>query len=162
MGGGVSGWGGVVGGSPLQKMKQHHMSNRHGTCEYRTYRAWQMMKQRCTNPKTNGYDRYGALGVTYHPAWEAFRVFLADVGLAPTPQHTLDRVESGDYVPGNVRWATHREQQSNLKSNRLITFRGETATHAEWARRCGVTRQALWSRVARRGEQQALILYLEA
>ena len=133
------------------------MSNRHGTREYRTYRAWQMMKQRCTNPKTNGYDRYGAVGVSYTPKWEHFDQFLKDVGLAPSMQHSLDRIRGTEnYVPGNVRWATKREQQSNMRSNRYVVYMGEIATHAEWARRCGMSLPAFTYRVEHWGPVAAI------
>lgn len=138
------------------RLQSHGMSNRRGTCEFRTYRAWQMMKQRCTNPKTNGYDQYGGIGIRYAPEWEKFDAFLADVGVAPSTRHSLDRINGGDYRPGNVRWATTQEQQSNLKSNHYITFSGETATCAEWARRSNISRQGFAYWIKAFGEQRAV------
>lgn len=129
----------------------------------RTYRAWQMMIQRCTNPKTNGYERYGGAGITVFAEWRgSFAAFLEDVGEAPSKHHTLDRKDfTGHYVPGNVRWATRREQQSNLRSNRRLTFNGETKTCADWARTFGIARQNLLISINRRGEQGALAFYAE-
>jgi hypothetical protein len=48
-------------------------------------------------------------------AWQDdFLAFLRDVGPRPTPQHTLDRIDNnGHYEPGNVRWATAKEQFEN-------------------------------------------------
>jgi hypothetical protein len=123
-------------------------SHGHSWPPSRTYRAWQMLRQRCTNPKTNGYDRYGAVGVAYDPRWDSFTAFLADVGEAPSREHSIDRVDSArGYWPNNVRWATRREQQCNLKSNVRVTYKGETHVVAEWARRIGVTRQAMHRRL---------------
>jgi hypothetical protein len=46
--------------------------------------------------------------------WDDFWAFLEDVGEPPTPNHTLDRIDpDGDYAPGNVRWATPKEQNRN-------------------------------------------------
>lgn len=78
------------------------------------YSSWQMMKQRCLNPKATGYARYGGAGITIWPEWiTSFSAFYAHVG--PRPEGTsLDRYpdKNGNYEPGNVRWATRREQNS--------------------------------------------------
>jgi hypothetical protein len=44
-----------------------------------------------------------------------FECFLADMGRRPSPELTLDRwpENSGDYRPGNVRWATWSQQNLN-------------------------------------------------
>jgi hypothetical protein len=34
--------------------------------------------------------------------------------------------KTGNYEPGNCRWATRSEQMRNTSSNRVITFRGFT------------------------------------
>lgn len=85
----------------------------HGSPEYIT---WRSMIQRCENPKATGYSRYGGVGVKIHPLWrESFSEFLQAVGPRPTLEHSLDRYPDphGDYVPGNVRWATAKQQRAN-------------------------------------------------
>ena len=54
-----------------------------------------------------------------------FRNFLEDMGEKPKG-YTLDRIDnSGNYEPGNCRWATTREQSFNKRSNRIIYIRGK-------------------------------------
>jgi hypothetical protein len=80
----------------------------------KAYQAWANMRQRCVNPKTQYFHRYGGRGIKVHPAWDVFTVFLQDVGLPPTFDHLLDRMNNdGDYEPGNVKWSTISESNSN-------------------------------------------------
>lgn len=78
---------------------------RHGMWKSKEYWAWSGLKQRCLNPKTTHYNRYGGRGISVHPAWvDSFEQFLADVGQAPTNALSLDRIDNnGNYEPGNVR-----------------------------------------------------------
>ena len=86
------------------------------------YKVWIGMKQRCDNPKDAKYFRYGAKGITYAPEWKDFKVFCLDVGTRPAGL-TLDRYpdKNGNYVPGNVRWATAVEQANNRNARTLPT-----------------------------------------
>ena len=86
------------------------------------YRCWFAAKKRTTDPKNKSFRNYGALGVSMCEKWIAsFPAFLADVGEAPTPEHTIDRINPyGNYEPSNCRWAT-RKQQARNKTNTVIT-----------------------------------------
>ena len=68
------------------------------------YRSWQMMKNRCLNPRAMDYQYYGGRGITVCATWAAsFDAFLADTGERPTAKHTLDRVDSdGPYEKPTV------------------------------------------------------------
>lgn len=85
----------------------------------RLYAVWDNMRRRCSNPKTVGYHRYGGRGISVHESWRkdygAFRAYItSELGERPTPGHTLDRIEpDGNYEPGNLRWATQKEQVAN-------------------------------------------------
>jgi hypothetical protein len=90
--------------------KEHH--GKSGTPEYRT---WQKMRRRCSDETYHAYNRYGGRGIEVCDRWEgSFTAFLNDVGLKPSPEHTLDRINvDGNYEPSNVRWATDEMQRTN-------------------------------------------------
>ena len=84
------------------------------------YNTWAQIKQRCYNPDCKDYKRYGAKGVKVFSEWiKTSKPFIKYIeeNLGPRPSdHTLDRIDnSGDYAPGNLRWATQKEQIRNSK-----------------------------------------------
>lgn len=86
-----------------------------------TYNSWDSMVQRTTNTSSPSYSKYGAVGIKCLPEWVekggvGWKNFLAYMGECPDGM-TLDRWPNkyGDYVPGNVRWATNSEQGYNQK-----------------------------------------------
>jgi hypothetical protein len=114
------------------------------------YRIWHTMKERCLNPNATGYaTMYGGRGITICPEWrDSFEQFLADMGRWPSPGHSLDRIDNErGYEPGNVRWSTRSEQARNRRSNRLLTFNGETRCVAEWADVVGLTTTCILGRI---------------
>ncbi|PAQ00907.1 hypothetical protein CIT25_17730 [Mesorhizobium mediterraneum] len=110
------------------------------------------MKSRCLNSNATGFDRYGGVGVTVCAQWlGSFEAFIADMGEKPTPEHSLDRWpdKSGNYEPGNCRWATKREQANNRKDNNVVVYRGRSVTVREIAAAAAVSRTAIVRRVGR-------------
>ena len=81
------------------------------------YSTWKGMIQRCTDPAHSGWHNYGGRGISVCERWRAsFAMFLGDMGRRPTPAHTLERIENDSgYFPGNVRWATRKEQAANSR-----------------------------------------------
>lgn len=104
----------------------------------RTYNTWVNMVSRCTSTKSTKYYMYGAIGITVCDKWLTFEGFLEDMGERPEGK-TLDRLDgSKGYYKENCRWATSVEQQSNIKTNRIITYYGEKYTLAELSRKLNI------------------------
>lgn len=123
----------------------------HGLQDTPEYASWNGMKQRCSNPATPCYHRYGRRGITVCDRWRhSFEAFLTDMGKRPTPEHTIDRVDNNSgYSPDNCRWATKSEQARNTRRNLLLTHDGETKTLAEWSLEKGLRRTTISERLKR-------------
>jgi hypothetical protein len=108
------------------------------------------MKRRCYAKNDDAYPYYGARGITICDEWladyEAFKAWSLGYGYAD--DLTIDRID-GDkgYSPDNCRWVTRKVQQNNLRSNRLITYEGETRTVSEWSEKVGIKAATLSGRL---------------
>ncbi len=116
------------------------------------YRSWMGMKSRCQNSRCPSYPRYGGRGIRVHPEWTAsFASFFEHIGPRPSPTHTLDRIDNdGNYEPGNVRWATPKEQAANRNTTLEITYGGRTMSAEEWAAETGIAACTIRARIARK------------
>lgn len=105
----------------------------------RAKRAWRVMKRRCLEPGFKDWSRYGGAGILIAPQWvNSFDQFLADMGLPPTPEHWLARLDtSAHYVPGNVIWTLHAPQMSRRQFCRKVIVNGQAITPAQAAREPG-------------------------
>ena len=121
-------------------MKGNH---KHHQTRTLTWNRWVAMRNRCRHSK-----RYSH--VSYWEEWDNYEAFVRDVGLCPSEEHQLDRIDnSGGYFPENVRWVTPSENSRNRKSNVLLTFRGETKCVKEWCEVLGVSEIMVRKRLKR-------------
>jgi hypothetical protein len=125
----------------------------HGMTDSREYRIWRGLVKRCHSPNHVNFRNYGARGIAVCDEWRGvggFARFLEHVGPCPSAEAQLDRIDNnGNYVPGNVRWTTREGNNNNRRNNRLLTFRGETKTAAEWARTLNLPAYAIRQRLKR-------------
>lgn len=87
-----------------------------------TYVSWQAMLQRCANENVSNWRLYGGRGIRVHQQWiDNFETFLEYMGPRPSAAHSIDRFpdQNGNYEPGNVRWATAKQQGRNTRSCKL-------------------------------------------
>lgn len=118
------------------KIKHGHAQAGRASTEYRT---WTQMRGRCLNQSDTAWKDYGGRGICVDDRWSSFENFLADMGLRPSPSHTLDRIDNdGPYSRNNCRWASKKEQARNRRSSTAITFNGVTKTLAEWSETTGI------------------------
>jgi len=116
----------------------------------RTFRAWASMINRCANHKHKQFKDWGGRGIKVCERWQTFSNFLADMGECPEGL-TLDRWpnNNGNYEPGNCRWATRKQQQRNMRSNRILTVGNITDCLAALCERFSVDNGTVRARLRR-------------
>lgn len=120
----------------------------HGEANSPTHGCWSSMMRRCVWKSDSKYNQV----VPVADEWRDFKTFFKDMGERPSLGHSLDRIDnSKGYEPGNVRWATSVEQNSNRRDNVWIETRGERRTIAGWARYFKVTPRAVREYYRRHG-----------
>lgn len=135
----------------------------HGLSKKREFRIWLKMIDRCHCERRDNYAFYGAIGRYVCPRWrESFDAFHADMGDAPSADHSIDRIDTaGSYTcgkcddckakqaPPNCRWATSEVQHRNASNNRYYTHDGKTLILKDWARLVGIGYLTLFARLER-------------
>lgn len=126
------------------------VNRRHGMHGTPTYKSWSSMIQRCTNSNHDDFHNYGGRGITVLDRWLSFDAFHKDMGTRPPVGYSIDRIDvNGNYGPGNCRWATTKEQQSNKRNSLIVEAHGMAMGVAEWSALTGVSEAAMRARLDR-------------
>lgn len=137
-----------------------------GDSKTRLYRIWHGMRERCYNPKSGAYFYYGGRGISICDEWRndffAFRDWALSNGYRD--ELSIDRIDfDGNYEPENCRWATAKEQASNMhpqytftkyrteENKRLVVIDGFPMTKEEWCSYFGITLEAVNYRIRKYG-----------
>lgn len=125
---------------------------RHGMSGTPIYNAWLMIISRCYRTYSTAFASYGGRGITVCQEWQdSFVAFYDHVSMLPhfdKEGYTIDRIDNdGNYEPGNVRWATQKQQARNTRSNRMLTYKGKKQCVAAWAEELGIETNVLEQRL---------------
>lgn len=97
---------------------------KHGLRFHPLFNRWSDIKKRCYNKNFKYYDYYGGRGIALCDEWrddfKSFYDYMMDLPNAMKDGYTLDRYpdNDGDYKPGNMRWATAKQQANNRRKRR--------------------------------------------
>lgn len=119
-------------------------ATKHGHYDTRIYRIWFDMKRRCQNKNRPRYNDYGGRGITVCPEWidkkYGFKNFYEwAINNGYSDKLSIDRINvNGNYEPGNCRWSDKYTQARNTRANKVIEYKGEKHSLAEWVDKLGL------------------------
>lgn len=128
--------GSIKGCKECGKVAIGNKNRKHGIFNHKVYWVWAGIKQRCTNPKDECYDRYGAKGIILQESWidnpKAFFDYVTSLesynyDKISIKDLTIDRIDNNlGYVEGNLRWVNGTIQNINkpLQKNNKTGLRG--------------------------------------
>lgn len=135
----------------VQKQAASSANLKHGLTAHPLYKTWTGMLHRCLSPDHKSFPMYGGRGIKVCERWKSVENFAADMGVPPDGK-TLDRIDTnGDYEPSNCRWATPKEQQRNMRNNRLIGYMGRNICLKEAAEIAGLNYDMVVQRLNKYG-----------
>lgn len=140
----------------------------HGDSNTKLYRKYKSMLQRCYNPKSKNYKRYGGRGIIVCDEWKnsyiAFKNWALSTGYDPTKdgrkEQSIDRIDNnGNYCPENCKWSTALEQQKNRDITKLYPYKDKMYSASEFADIFNISNKSFVYR--RLDKQQSLDFILE-
>jgi hypothetical protein len=120
------------------------------------YKRWYQFTTGTTNPNCSAWSAYGAKGIGMKKSWtpfksgfDQFEQYVIDhLGPPPTPEHVINRIDTTkDIKPGNLQWATRKQQCNHRSTNMMIRIGKETKSLADWCRATGLKEPTVWSRI---------------
>ena len=106
----------------------------------RLYRVWSSMRNRCRNPNSQKWHRYGERDIKICSEWGDYAVFREwAIGTGYRKGLTIDRINNdGNYEPDNCRWVTKSMNSSKLTPTQVRAIRKSDKNHYELAEEYGV------------------------
>jgi hypothetical protein len=106
------------------------------------YKTWYHMHARCKQ-----HPAY--LNIHVCKEWSDFEVFYKDMGVRPSDQHSLDRVENAlVYSKSTCRWATLEEQNGNRPGFTIdLLYNGEKTNLKALCRQLNLNYMTVYKRL---------------
>lgn len=130
-------------------------NNKHNKTNSRLYRIWNGMKNRCNNPNSKDFERYGGRGICINEEWNddftSFYEWAIDNGYEDNL--TIDRINfDNNYSEENCRWVNIKTQDNNKSNNIIIEYNNEYLTLKQLSEKININYQTLFGRY-RKGDR---------
>ena len=123
-------------------------NQKHNLSKLPEYKIWKGLRTRCNNPNTDSSKNYNLRGIKVCDRWSDFKKFYEDMGIRPTPGHTIERKDNdGNYEPDNCIWIESKDQGWNTRRTLRLTHNGETKLTKEWAETTGLSEINIRNRI---------------
>lgn len=146
---------------------QEEVTPLNGESSNRIYRILRGMKDRCNNPKNQGYYLYGGRGIKVCDEWQDYFTFKEwALTHGYRDDLSIERIDNDKgYEPSNCTWIPREDQWKNthpaytfkerdaekLREKRLVEIDGERHLKKEWCDIYGITEPAVRYRMKHYG-----------
>lgn len=123
----------------------------HGLGAHPLNNIWNIIKQRCENPKNKKYKNWGGRGIKICDEWrydfKAFYDWCMANGWKPGLQVDKDSKGGNVYSPNNCVITTCKENNNKRRNNFIIEYDGRKQTASEWGDEVGIKSQTIIARI---------------
>ena len=135
-----------------KRLKQYNteINTTHNLTKHRLYNIWNMMIQRCNNPKHEAYRNYGECGIKVCKDWHNVENFINDMNDDFIEGLTLDRENNNlGYNKSNCRWVNRNIQSRNTRkliSTNTSGYRGVSLDKKcnKWRASIGINNKSIY------------------
>ena len=114
---------------------------KHGQTDTKLWRTWKGILERTTCPTSSHYLRYGGNGIGIYDDWKIYENFAKYIGQPPNQNCSIDRIDNKNgYFPGNIRWATAKEQAHNRSTNIRVSIDGQIMILSDAAKKLNISK----------------------
>lgn len=122
----------------------------------RLINIWENMRQRCYNPKSARYLRYGGRGIKICDEWinknGKNNFILWGLNNGYKPDLSIERIDiNKNYCPENCRWIKLSEQNKNTKRTIFVTHNGITMCVSDWCKKLNLKSNTIYCRAKKNG-----------
>lgn len=123
----------------LELLNKKGRNSTHNQSYTRLYKIWCGVIRRGTGKVNKKY--YADKNITLCKEWLSFSSFYEwSKNNGYKNNLTIDRIDNTrGYFPDNCRWVTPKEQANNRSTNRLVCYKGQIETLANWSRILNIT-----------------------
>lgn len=106
---------------------------KHWKSNYKMYKTFHSMKQRCDNTKVKNFNNYWWRWIKCE--WNTFEEFYNDMEGTYKEWLELDRKDNNwNYCKENCHWTSHMKNNWNKRNNILISLNWESKCLSEWCK----------------------------
>ena len=128
-------------GKEKSSIRINLLNFQHGETSTKLWKTWKGIVERTTCKTSSHYKKYGGIGISIYKDWLTYEVFANYIGQPPSQNHSIDRINnSKGYEPGNIRWATAKEQASNRKTNIRVLINNQVMILSDAAKELNISK----------------------
>ena len=116
---------------------------------YGLYTSYRCMLGRCYSKSTNGYERYGGIGIEVFEDWKKSYQNFKEWAIYSGWENNLviDRIDSKlNYQPDNCRWITASENSKLANAGKIVATRVLSDNDVRFIRSCKVGKTEEYNR----------------